>query len=300
MSDSTYLTPCAVYTWRHWGRPTSAGLRMRMLVAACVLTGSLVSAVQVHAQGHSDDSCDDQWRDLSATYTQQSPANYQGMLSSWKSLETECAGSARYRARLALIYYFLDQPKAGKGALARIGEAEGQREPLVQLVGILTDVALLRESGQANEAGLKEIEQRVHAYVESNPTDVAGVSLLADVWSELGRHDAAIALYEQVLRSTGPSPRVAGVMRNLTITYAEAGQFQDAYELAGHAVAANREFLGDLYFVSAVARSQAAIGKIDDAKNTLTLLSLKKPEVKNDPTFREAVAFVIEKSKAAR
>lgn len=271
---------------------------MRHLLLALVLVGALTGPAQSARSRESDASCDKHWEELSTRYVvEAAPSDYASLLSAWKALHHECEASPRYKARLGLIYFYLDRPREMKKAIASIRRP--QNEPLVQLVDILADAAFLRGSAPS-EADLLRLEQRLLAFAEANPRDPAGLTLLADVIGELGRYDIAIELYQKVLSGTERSVRTAGVMRNLTVTYADAGRYQEAYDLAGEALALKRSDLtADLYFMCAVARSQAAIGKIEGAQDTLTLLAVKKPEVKSHAHFKAAVAWVIQEAKKA-
>jgi len=270
------------------------GKWMRRLSLASVLMVCLAQAIAIAGESVGA-SCDRRWEELSTRYVAKTaPSDYAGLLSAWKRLDRECKESPRYWARLGLIYFYLDQPRETKKAIASVRGREA--EPLIQLVDILADIALLRNDGSArSKAELERLEYRLLDFAENNPRDPVGLSLLADVIGGLGRYDSAILLYQKVLEGIGKSARTSGVMRNLTIAYADAGRYQEAYDLAGEALQLKRSDLtADMYFMCAVARSQASLGKIDGAQNTLTLLALKRPEVESDPHFKSAVAFVIE------
>ena len=250
------------------------------------------------AKGLDDATCDRRWEELSSRYTHRSPADYGGLLSEWQALEKECGTTQRYKPRLALTYYYLDRPQDAKRVLASIGSS-GQQESLTELVQILVDISLLSDAGKLDETALLQLEQRLQTFATHHPTDVVGMSLLADVISERGRFDVAIELYEKALSAIGPSRRAANLLRNLTVTYSRAHRYEAAYDTADKAITYNKDLLSDMFFVCAVARAQASIGKIENAKDTLTVLAVKNPEVKQQQEFKSAVAFVIEKSKSA-
>ncbi len=266
--------------------------KLRQVSVVLFMGGSMLLA-QMSMAGEANDPCDGRWEDVSRRFVQgHASADYPGLLQAWKALESTCGNSPRYRARLGLIHFYLDQPKEAKGVLAGISRDEEEREPLVQLVRILADAMLLR-GGEAREADLEAIEQRLRDYAGSNPRDPVGVTLLGDVLAELGRHEAAIHAYEAVLNAMGMSARAVGVMRNLTISYEDVERHEDAYQLAGEAMSFDRAGLtADLHFMCAVAKAQASLGKMKGARDTLTLLGNKKPEVREHPAFRSAVEFV--------
>jgi tetratricopeptide (TPR) repeat protein len=269
--------------------------RWQQLMVVLLFGGSTLHS-QMPLALEANDSCEAKWEDLSKEYVHQSPsADYGAALRAWKGLESTCDNSPRYRARLALIYFYLDQPKASKEALATVSREEEEGEPLVTLVRILADAALLRDSG-ASQGELEEIEERLRAYALKNPRDAVGVTLLGDVLNDLGRYEAAAQAYVAVIKAMGMSARSVGVMRNLTITYEQMARHEDAYRLAGEVISYDRAGLtSDLYFMCAVARAQASLGRVKGARDTLTLLANKNAEVREHPDFKAAVAFVKEK-----
>lgn len=263
----------------------------RILMSALLLGNALPTF------GASAASCDQEWQKLSEQYVTKAPADYAGMLSAWKALGKSCEGQT-YRARLGLIYFYLDRPQDAQTAIAEL--SPDSREPVVQLVQILIDAAFLREKRTPSETELKSMEQRLIRFSDAHPTDVVGMSLLADIVGELGRHEIAISLYERALSSLQPTPAAAGVMRNLTISYSEVGRHQEAFDMAGQAVAFNKGYMEDLYFMCALATSQTALGHIDGAQDTLTLLAVKKPGVKTSPLFLDTVELVKAKMRPAQ
>jgi tetratricopeptide (TPR) repeat protein len=251
------------------------------------------------AQETVSDACQTHWEDFSRRYVPSTPGDYEGMLSAWKSVGKECGELPSYHARLGLIYYYLDRPKDAQEAIVSLSASE-QRLPLVQLVQLLIDISVVTDGREPTEAELKTLEEKLIAFSTANPREIVGQSMLADVMGGQGRHDIAIALYENALSSIKPTPRAAGIMRNLTVSYEAVGRFQQAYDLAGKALAYDKGLTTDMDFMCATARSQASIGKIGGAQDTLTILALKKPEVESHPRFKAAIEFVKEKSRAAK
>lgn len=254
-----------------------------------MLTAEAVSA----ADAPTTEYCDKEWEELSSQYALKSPPDYDGLLQAWKAIDKKCGESALYKARLSLTYFFLDRQNEARQIIGSISPADRQREPMAQLMELILDVAALQ-----TEADSRAIEPRLRSFVERNPTFVVGFSLLADVLGESGKDEKAIELYERVLSATGPSRRSVGVLRNLTISYANVTRYQDAYDAAEKAVTIDKSLLDDLYFVCAAAKAHATVGEIKVARDLLTLMATKYPQVENDQDFKAAVAFVIEKTKA--
>jgi tetratricopeptide (TPR) repeat protein len=259
--------------------------------------------VGMHARSalasESNDWCDARWEEISSEYSYKSPPDYEGLLAVWKRLEGACAGQPRYWARLALTYFYLDRLKEAQSALASMRPADRQKESLVQLVQILVDAATLLDQRDRSEDELISLEQRLHAYSKENPSDAAGLSLMADVLSQLGRHQVAVESYETALKAIGVSRRSVGLLRNLTIGYVDVGRYEDAYNVAGTALSLDKGLFTDLYFICAAAKAQAAIGKIKGAQDALTVIAAKRPEVKQDPHFKATVAYVVSVAKAS-
>jgi tetratricopeptide (TPR) repeat protein len=144
---------------------------------------------------------------------------------------------------------------------------------------------------------MQELDRRIMRVVEEYPGHPESYALLGAVESELGRHDVAIKLYETALADARGTQKW-GLYRNLTISYAEAGRYQQAYDAAGSTIALRRSVMGDKYFVYAVAKAEAGLGKFADAQTALRVIAAKDPSVKQDPDFRQTIDFVFDRMKA--
>lgn len=240
--------------------------------------------------------CERQWDDLSSKHAKTSAADYEGLLNSWKSLDKECGSLPTYKARMALVYFYLDRLKEAHSELVTLSP-ENRQNLLVRVVEILVDLSLLneRKGGQLNTTELTQFDTRIRSVLKDKPTDPGALTLLADVSSELGKHELAIELYEKALEAVAPSPRGWGILRNLTIAYGAANRYEEAYDMAGKSLALNRALMSDPYFMCTVAKAQAYIGKLEAAKETIEVLAAKRPDVKTIPEFKEAVIFVRQK-----
>jgi tetratricopeptide (TPR) repeat protein len=273
---------------------------VRLLIATLMVEGTMEAAYGASAADPSE-ACDTHWQELSQQYTKnKSPPDYEGLLRVWQPLKKECSDSPRYWARLALTYFYLDKTKEAQSAIAAAYHSGARLDPLVELVQIIVDASALR-GGAVNQAELESIERRLFAYAEANPRDGVGLSLVADVLSQLGRHETATAVYEAVLKALGgPSPQLVGLMRNLTISYADVGRYQEAHSLAAKALSFDKSLQSDPYFACAVAEANAGIGKVDKAKQILTWLANDQPEIRENPVFLRSVEFVKQKMQVAQ
>lgn len=85
----------------------------------------------------------------------------------------------------------------------------------------------------------------------------------------------------------------AGIYRNLTISYATVGKYDDALKAADSASEMNKESSSDPDFMYAVVKTDAALGDFVAAQTALKVLAANVPEVRNTPEFADAANFLI-------
>ena len=84
----------------------------------------------------------------------------------------------------------------------------------------------------------------------------------------------------------------SGVYVNLTISYSALGRYPEAMQAADAAYRHDKSVTGHPYFAYALARAQAATGKLQQAETVLRVIAAKKPEVRRDPEFKKVIEFV--------
>lgn len=244
--------------------------------------------------------CEQQWLTQSAEYADRDAPDYGGLLEHWRQYAARCSGTVAYEARLAFIYFYLDQPEKAKEALKPIVNKKSEYGHLVQLAQLLIEANELMIDQKPDTARLDELEIKLLKFVRQYPQQLEGYGLLGGVETLLGHHDAAIKTLEKAALMTKSMNSKAGIYRNLTISYAQAGRYQDAYDAAGTAISLRKSVMSDQYFVYAVAKADAGLEKFSDAQTALRVLAAKKPEVKKDPDFLATVDFVFEKIKQSK
>jgi tetratricopeptide (TPR) repeat protein len=124
--------------------------------------------------------------------------------------------------------------------------------------------------------------------------------LLGSIEVLLNRHTAAIPLLEKAAAMEGSPGSRAGIYRNLTISYAEVGRYQDAYDVGGKAVSLSKALFADPDFMYAVAKADCGLGKFTDAQTAIRVIAAKRPQVTGTKDFHSAVEFVVDKTKQAQ
>lgn len=250
-----------------------------------------LSAIALTAQAaHADvaRNCEQKWIEESAHFTKQSPADYDGLLRYWLEQGPTCRGTVVYEARLAIAYSFNQHPDQARQVLASLQKSTSPYSYLIELSELTIESDLVLKQG-ANEASAKQLEKRFLAFVKKYPAIPEGQAMLGGILTGLDKHEEAIKALRVGLKSSG---NLSGVYRNLTVSLASLERFQEALSAANQAFKMDRNLSGDAYFVYAVAKSNAALGQFKEAETALRLIAAKRPEVRRDPDFKEAVEFV--------
>lgn len=233
-------------------------------------------------------NCEQKWIEESSHFVKHSPADYDGLLRHWLAQAPVCKGSVVYEARLAMAYSFNQRPDQARQALAGLQKNGSPYAYLIELSELTIESNLVLTQG-ADEASAKQLEQRFLAFVKKHPAVAEGQAMLGGILTGLDKHEEAIKALRVGLKSSG---NLSGTYRNLTVSFASLGRFQEALAAADEAFKLDRKLSGDAYFVYAVAKSNAALGQLKEAEMALRLIAAKKPEVRRDPDFKEAVEFV--------
>lgn len=241
--------------------------------------------------------CEQEWLKHSATHVDREVPDYRSLLTSWQQYATPCSGTVAYEARLAIIYLYLDQTARAEEALRGVVSAKSEYRHLVETAQVLIDAKKRVRGKGVSERDLEELEHRFLDIVQKYPGHPEIYALLGAMESELGRHDAAVEFYKAALAGSPGMSQQWGVYRNLTISYADAGRYREAYDTAGATISRRKSVMSDKYFVYAVARAEAGLGKFADAQTALRVIAAKDSSVKADPDFLKTVDFVFEQMK---
>lgn len=251
--------------------------------------------LKTYAKINAED-CEKKWETESSDVSITQIPDLEGLLARWQQSEKQCSGSVVYEARLAMLYALLNRQEKARQALKPYLKEKSKYSYLVELALLQIDEAGLR-SKTITESDMEQLEQKYLNFVKKFPEEPAGYAFLGGIQSGLEKHSLAIISLEKALKST---MNLVGVYRHLTISYTSVGRYNDAIKAADEAIKLNRFLTSDQYFVYSLAKSYAATSDFYHAETALRVISAKKPEVRRDLGFKDAVDFVTEKMKSAK
>lgn len=234
--------------------------------------------------------CEEQWAIDSAEIYEQASPDYQVLLQKWQQLSDKCGGTVAYEARLAMIYISLNEIDKAREELKPILNKPSKYSYLAEFVSLHADAVKFEKNGQLSDDNMRLLEQKYLGFVKKYPDFIEGYAALGNSQAFLGKHDEAIKSLEKGLQT---SMNRMGIYRNLTISYAAVGRYQDALDSADKAYNLNNKLTSDPFFVFALVKTNAALGDFQSAQSALKVIAAKVPEVKNTPEFAEAANFLI-------
>jgi len=211
------------------------------------------------------------------------PPGGDALLAAWKSNEGKCKGTGVYEIELASIYSDRNEFDQARQALHAAAIPENLKKQ-AEISEITIDYLQAVASGEP--ARLSAVEKTTDAFTQTSPENVDVLSMLGHTRVLLGKSETAIAPLEAVIKH---GDGMLGDYRNLTIAYANAGQYPQALELLDKTYAMSQAVTSDEEFMYAATLAYAATGKVDSAKNMLTLIASKKPQLLHDPKFQRTV-----------
>ena len=246
-------------------------LNFKKLTITLVLTSFSVLPIAAYAKNQISEWCEQQWTVESAKLGEVDMPDNAALLARWKSYESKCTGSIAYEARLAIAYVSVKQVDKARSVLKPLSKDTQEYGHLIELALLQADEADLM-NGVVNERDIAQLERRYLALVKKYPNFLEGYALLGGLQSMLNKHAEAIRSLEYA-RET--KMNAAGIYRNLTISYAALGRYKDAAQ-----------------FVYGLAKAKAGVGDFRAAETVLRVIAAKKPDVRRDPDFKDAVDFV--------
>jgi tetratricopeptide (TPR) repeat protein len=212
------------------------------------------------------------------------------MLSQWKKRESECSGTSVYWARLALVQIGLNELNAAKISIAKAptdGGSYGFVLDMAKAQLVVQERINLRDP--LTESDIRKFARLYANIVNQYPQWPTGHAMYGNMLTLVGNHNDAIKHLQ--IAKTGDAYQLQSVFRSLTISLSAVGWHEKALDAADNAIVRNRGLTGDPQFAYAVAISHAALGYIEDAEDTLKVILHKRPDVKNDQAFLDAVEF---------
>ncbi|WP_162255186.1 hypothetical protein [Rhizobacter sp. Root1221] len=241
-------------------------------------------------------SCEKQWIEKSATHVAGPAPDVPTMLKVWKSLESECGSTHTYIGRLALLSLMTDDFAAARRVLKAAPKGDSRYAYSIDAARIQLSIReRLAADGPISDREAAEFELKYIQLVKKYPDWPTGFALLGGWQTSIGKHDAAINNLQKALK--GDAYNLAGVYRNLTISFAAEGSSELALAASDKTFKLNPSITSDSQFVYAYANASSALGYLDDAELALNLIARKKAEVKGDPEYKKAVEFYSQQRK---
>ena len=248
--------------------------------------------------------CEQQWELVTADPGPAPQSPYKEMLARWQDYRGKCVGTIAYEARLAILYAQVGDSGKAREVLKRVEGKKSDYGYLVELASLQTELSeILADDRSDKQARVKQLTGKYAAFVKRHPDFPTGYFVLGGLQTTVEEHHEAIRTLIAGLNHTEKAKRRApnlwGVYRNLTISYAETGNYRTALGAADVAFELKKGITSDAYFVLAVAKADAGTGNFKSAHDALNVIAVKVPQVKNDPKFIEAVNFLAAKQEAA-
>jgi len=249
--------------------------------------------------------CEQQWEIVSAETGDGLQPPYKDVLARWQQYSGKCAGSVVYEARIALLYAQMGQTAKARETLRSVAGKTPEYDYLIEIASLQAELSdVLSDDRGDKKAQVTGLEAKYAAFVKKYPNWVPGYSMLGCIQTSLDNHNEAIQTLIAGLNHTEKdkrrSPNLWGMYRNLTISFAETGDYRRALGAADVAYELKKGISSDPHFMYALAKADAATGQFKEAQQVLAVVAARVPEVKQDPNFQKTVNFVAEKMQAAK
>lgn len=249
-----------------------------------------------HASDDKEELCEAAWIKASAQYINQEHADYEGLLHYWEGSSTQCEGSVAYESRKAFIYAFLDQPEKAKLVISKI-KKKTKFDYLVELVSLQIEVKEKILGNNLDLNALKKIRGKYVEYINRYPQVSDGYAQLGGIQILLKEFPESLVSLIKAKELAIPQQMQAGLYRNLVIAYFENGKYKEAYDAAGVAISLQKYVTDDKFFMYSLAKTEASLGKYEEAQTALKVIASKVPNIKSDPDFIASVDYVFDKMK---
>lgn len=239
--------------------------------------------------------CEEQWAAASPDYLQRN--DFDGLLARWQQLAGECRGTVAYEARLALAHTSLGDFNSARTTLESIDGLTSEYSWLAELMYLLNDSREHLATDRFDDDYLERLADRWEEYVRSHPNRPEGYRELGNVRMLQGRYEVAVANLEKAVAS---ERQAWLIFRDLAIGYSMLGRYDETMLAGQEAIKQRRGLSTDPEFVYAIARANAGLGRIELARQAMDLIVRLKPEVKDEPDYKETVNFIRAQEKAGK
>jgi tetratricopeptide (TPR) repeat protein len=247
-------------------------------------------------------ACEDRWLQISASSLGAAGGEYARLVADWRDIAPACKGTGVYEARLAIALAMADNFVDGKATLASVKVTDKTYAYLPELAALVIELmegAQTADRDRGNPRALIPVRTKLQRYVQKYPSVAEGFGLLGNTQTLTDQHAEAVKSLARALTLSRNKQDKFGIYRNLTISYSELGQYEQAFNAAGEAYELNAAVTSDEYFVYAFAKAQAGLGRFVQAQTTIKSLVAKNSEVTASPDFKRTVEFILAKQKAA-
>ncbi len=194
----------------------------------------------------------------------------------------------------------MNEPAKARELLKKVAGKKSDYDHLVEIASLQTETSELFADNRGDKRPqMKALEGKYAAFVRKYPNFIPGYSMLGGIQSALDEHHEAIQTVIAALNNTPKDKRRSSnlwsMYRNLTISFAETGDYRKALGAADVAYELKKGISSDRYFMYALAKADAATGNFKGAQDALNVVAARVPEVKNDPKFQSTVRFLADK-----
>jgi tetratricopeptide (TPR) repeat protein len=165
------------------------------------------------------------------------------------------------------------------------------------LVSLQIEVKEQLLANNLDRNALKKIKEKYVGYINKYPHVSDGYAQLGAVQILLEEFPESLVSLIKAKELAMPHQMQAGLYRNFVIAYFENGKYNEAYEAAGMAIGFQKYVTDDKFFMYSLAKTEASLGKYEDAQTALKVIAAKVPNIKSDPDFIESVDYVFDKMK---
>jgi tetratricopeptide (TPR) repeat protein len=252
------------------------------------------------SQAHAEEACEKLWiADSSFLVTTSSERANVSLINKWREREKECESTSVYWGRLATMQALINDFDAARDSLRR---APTTTQPEFTYAADFAGAVLFMQERLAakeklNSRDLVSFESRFSEVVRKHPRWPTGYAMLGAIQTLQDKHAQAIGNLNTAL--SGDRYQLFGVHRNLAVSYAALGQYEQSIKAGDKAVELNPKATSDPVFLIAMAVSHAELGYFADAEDMLKLVSVRSPEYIVDSDYKKAADVAAKRRREA-
>jgi tetratricopeptide (TPR) repeat protein len=270
-----------------------------IIIKTCVLPYSLLCVMGVFlissdagAVNELAAKCDEKWVQLPSNQNTGSGYDHKKLLADWLLLKPECKGTGIYEVRLAATYLMLNDKEKARESLISV-DIPREYLPLASTVELNLDLVEALTEEFINPEKILPVEEKGLKLLKEYPDHLPLYSMVGHLKVILEKYSEAVPILEKAIQYKDGD--LLGPYRNLGIAYAYTGEYEEAVGALDYAYQLNKNITSDEEYMYGLAISYAALGGVKDAEDVLNLILNKKPYIKNDIKFKEAIDIITNK-----